>query len=77
MLTNLNYNVVMIFCKILLYWNFSVTNFDIVPESDISMYEDAGVAAVCCRHNFKQLVQKTNTTKVTYCVCLWHGLNSA
>ena len=70
-MTNLEYNIVLSFCRILLYLKFSVTNFDVVPDSDIDMYEDSGVAAVYCRHNFQQLLQQTNTTKVTYCVCLW------
>jgi len=45
-LTDLKYNVLLSFCIILLYLKFSVTNFVVVPDSDISMYEDSDVAAV-------------------------------
>jgi hypothetical protein len=45
-MTSLEYNIVLSFCKILLYLKFSVTNFVVVPDIDISMYEDSGVAAV-------------------------------
>jgi hypothetical protein len=48
-MTNTEYNIVLNFCKILLYLKFSGTNFYVVPDSDIGMYEDSDVAAVCCR----------------------------
>jgi len=70
-MTNLEYNVVLSFCKILLYLKFSVTNF-VVLDSDTGTYEDSGVAAVCCRHNFQQLLRQKDRHTLslhTACVC--------
>jgi hypothetical protein len=70
MMINLEYKFVLSFCKIPLYLSFSGTNFVVVPDSDIGMYEDSGVAALYCRKNFQQLLEQANTTKVTSCVRL-------
>jgi hypothetical protein len=46
MMTNLECNIVLSYCKINVYFKFSVTNFDVVPGSDIGTWHTI-YKAVC------------------------------